>query len=488
MADRVDIPLQGLIFSTPAICPPPAGAGNLGPLFALIRGFGDGTDQKETALDLVDAKGRSQPGFPFLRHGAPYRFAPASQVGVGSPSKGTGSMLIAVDLEGRLWTAVPGSGAPHESAVADDARGWLAAQPLTLPGARGDALLLLVSRAFPPYTGSRNAVHLLDWQGRPRTGWPVPVTDRPVAGTPAIAAGRIHVLLENGSVYGIDVASGQASELLSPDPSLVLAAEPRMAFFPPLGGPVVSVGDARLMRMNARGAAESMRVAGAGRITALAAAGNRLFALDEGRGSLLTLDAAGRIVSRLELGPPSTGNLASLRALDLGGTVVVVTVLVPAQDVDDRISAAFEEHADDEAGRLIAELAAETAQRDFGTSRYGQMTPAQRRTYDADILAMKHSWLQNNLGWDESEAQVAGPPQTRVVISRHDTAGEAIVLADQVPGFTPETGLGMGNRLEPAVQRYGDGCLVALPLNRAATGQPAAGGPDSLVRVYILRR
>lgn len=471
MADHHTIPLPGSILSTPAIVTD-ASRRTFG--FGLVRGL-PGTDQDSTlALDLLDPRGQSLPGFPVLRQGRPYLIAPASQVAAVEGAGGA-MELVAVDLQGYLWRAQVGGGAPVQSAHGDPARGLLSAAPLVLQTPGQAARLVLVSQDFTPSSPSRNAVHLVDLQGACQPGFPVELPARPAPVAPQIDGDRLFILLENGQVVGLALGTGAplpGFPSAAPEPWPAL---PRLALYSPWGGPVLATGDDRLLRVGPGGALDPVFVPQAQRIVGLAVAGEQLLALDTGQDLLLTLNAKAQVVASAPLGLSAADDRASLQAFPVAGGTLVVVVASSAADHAASVAAAFAQHAPNEMGRTIQQLAEETALRDYHTTEREHMTPAQREAFDFDITAMKYSWLQDNLGMETATALAAAPPVTRIIVDSHGNAGVRALVAETVPNRVQLAQGSLSPAPLPALLQLGNTWLLAVPLQ--LTPDAARGGP-----------
>jgi hypothetical protein len=483
-----EISLSQRIFSSPVLWRP-AGPGAFA--VAVVTGGPGAEGEPFTAVDAYGADGQRLPGFPKLRS-APYEVAPANQVAALPPAGGDGEGLLVVGLDGRLRLFSPEHPEPVISPAGDEVHGMLVTPPLPLPDPAGGApRLALLSHDFRPRSEGRDALDLLDLEGRSLPGFPLRLAAAPEAQPPLLDAPQGRLFLLGGAGEVLAFGPDGASLAGFPTPPLV-AIRPDVGLRLAMTGQGetlwASRGDASLSRIDPQGGGLGLvPVPQAQRLTGLAGVGARLYAVDEGPGLLLRLDPQGQPQASLPLGLAPGSRNHWLGALPARGGEATWLVLVSSTeaDPDERIEALFDLQAPPAAKERLQQRLAQDAQRQFQTQ---EPTQAQREELRQGAVMMKKSYLRKHLG-DERMTELLGlEAVTHIQAVLDDGTKMRLVLQEQVRRFTPKTGFSFAPLALPVLrtEANGEAAILAVPLNYSEPAADPAEENQSLLRLYRL--
>lgn len=482
-----DITLPYRLYSNPLPWRPKAGEPWAIAVVGGEMGQGSGVT---TFVDALGADGRHLSGllhgFPVLRKN-PAHIAPAQQLALADVN-GDGLVdLLALDFQGGIQPLRPSGRELQRRASGNPAHGLLVwpAQPVALGGGR--SALLMVSRDAAPAGASRHGLDLVLTNGQSLPGFPRLFDSPPEAHAPmvALSLGRAYALMENGQVEAVQLADGRSpagfpAGRSAPD---VVAGTRRMAWLDGARALFITQGSAVLHRVDgASGAVTPMTVQGAIRLTGLASVGERLYALDEARGTLLTLDARGAVQSSLALNLPADTAWVSLQAVALGPAAAsVLVVAAPKADRAARVNALFEKHATPQDRKEIKDIAEATAMDLFGTLK---LNAEQRKEIDASVQRMRQGTLENKLGSDEAARLLTIPPTMEVRLAT-DSAGSLVLTGqDRIDGHTPDTELLQSPQVHPAAMAEAGLLTWVVPANAPADPGNIKAGNRAVLRRY----
>jgi hypothetical protein len=481
--NKTEIQLDFKILSTPVIW------GGKSWSIAVVGGKEQEDGDKSTAVYAYGANGKLVSGFPVLQR-TPFLIPPASQIGV-ADFKGDGiAQLVVVDIDGRILTFDSGR-------ISSDAD--LTARPIhslqTWPPSRvktGDVSadrILLVSRDFKPKANSQNGVDLVNAKGISLPGYPQALSGTPELHPPLMdmPAKRFYVMLQTGEVDGFDLISGRrlsgfpSSPLVSDTPDYGYRAVLCQAW----KSIMVAYGGNSLWRIDLNnGRATHLNLPKIQRVTGITMRDNNLYVLEEASGELYKLDGNGGIRSRLLLGLSPTSRNYYFTAADQPGSKnnYIVIASTSSDNPDAKIASVFEQYATAEIKKKINQLAEDESIRRFNTL---QLNLVQRKEIAHSIQMMQRGYLQTTLGFDKTDALLAGEAVTRIQVAVDENNNMRLLLDDAIKGYTPETGFSYSDMIFPVTQSDSTGVNIIIPLNGERKKDPL-DEYRSLIRIYRL--
>jgi hypothetical protein len=331
---------------------------------------------------------------------------------------------------------------------------------------------------------SRDVVAVFDGAGRIVVGYPAELATWP-ENQSAVVDPRgefVWVMLKSGQVDAFRLADGRrAAGYPTAAPGGLRPTQGyRLAISPDGQMLYVALGTAELLAVTARtGQTRRLAVGNAKQITAVAYAGDKLCALDEGTGRLLTLDGAGREVSTLSIGDSSANLINNVVMLALPGKVPGLLILsVPQGDEQAQIEKLYAERTSPGIREVQSRLMAGIRRDLYGTRA---LTNVEERGIAEQVQMAKRDWLEQSMGIDALSGALAVKPVTRVLIVRDEGAGWLTLVNDSLTDATPGTSFRGAPIAYPTM--FSDsvtGKTVALlPLN-------AVGAARASVRIYTL--
>ncbi len=488
MTRTAEIPLSYRICSNPVVWRP---SPREPWLIALVGGEAAHRRGVTTFIDALYPDGRRKSGilfgFPVLRKYPP-KVPPANNIAAADLDGGGSAELSVIDSDGGLRAFKSNGRSAGWTGHGNPVHSFLVWQPMRA-SVGGASALLLVSRDAETISSSKDAVDLIAANGKSYPGFPVELPSAAEQRQPIIdpAAGRAFILLENGQVEAFQLAGGSRPPGFpaGPDAPDVIAGTRQMAMLPGAKAIFISNGTDTLTRIDAAsGAATSVIIPGAQRLTGLAGAGERLYAFDDAANRLISLDAKGATLSSLQLNLPRSSRCYSLQAVETGPeTVAVLLASSPDPDPHIKVAAVFEKLATPEAKKKVREIADADWQSAYGTLK---RDAAQRMEYDNNVADMQRSYLEHHLGETAASDMLADEPLTSVQAIRDGGGSLSVVMEDRIDGYVPATGFAVSPTVLPAATIDAGGLVWVVPANIGEREDPKANN-RSLLRIYKMQ-